>query len=556
MLKASRLLCYSCMLHHAAHLVSTSSVTPSSLILQAVAARAWARRAHISNIRSTARRKLDTSGVWNHGLISSRCPHKPGVTGPPLMQGPVGVRPIDPDTLFEFETNWVDLGEAYSMRCLDLPVESTPSVTSTSQKNVVVPQFPAPASRKSLYQTLLRIASSSSHSMKTAMNYHFHCPKALRSARSYNFLINLAIRHAAFGTAMRLLLAMREERIPPNMETWKLIVRWLVRTGRWDEAQVRVSHITRRLLGRQPESSNQTYPHTIPLPLWLELFGSQKRGALRYHVRSGPTDIARHEKCSPQGSTGMNLRPCPSHISPAAAMFRYQVLMRALPLFTSEIHPRVILILSRTMIGTGYRELAYSMISSYLKNLPSRIRPCHRRTILNIVHLHMYTLPIKQGLSRHFAQRRILFNFLGVCPSIKPSPMSLFLLLGSLRGSRRCGTLALRCLRKFREQWGPHIESGMVRRRVVDLALKEGRLDAAEDILQRERMARRVKRGWKLQTEVLGDPCPRTLFKVQRRRPLRNYFGHEGVENRRWLLLEKKFLRMKERRRPENQPLL
>ncbi|KAI6108399.1 hypothetical protein EDD16DRAFT_1838070 [Pisolithus croceorrhizus] len=367
------------------------------------------------------------------------------------------------------------------------------------------------------------------------MNYHFHCPKAFRSARSYNFLINLAIRHAAFGTAMRLLLAMREELIPPNMETWKLIVRWLVRTGRWDEAQVRVSHITRRLLGRQPETSNQTYPHTIPLPLWLELFGSQKRGALRYYDRRRPSVTVRREKCT---------------------VFRYQVLMRALPLLTSEIHPRVILILSRTMIGTGHRELAYSMISSYLKNLPSRIRPSHRRTILSIVHLHMCTLPIKQGLSRHFAQRRILFNFLGVCPSIKPSPMSLFLLLGSLRGSRCCGTLALRCLRKFREQWGPHIESGMVRRRVVDLALKEGRLDAAEDILQRERMARRIKRGWKLQTEVFGDPFLRTSLKVQRRRPLRNYFGHEGVENRRWSLLEKKFLRMKERRCKKNQPLL
>ncbi|KAI6162123.1 hypothetical protein EDD17DRAFT_1437178, partial [Pisolithus thermaeus] len=257
--------------------------------------------------------------------------HKAGVTEPPLIQGPVAVRPIDPDTLSAFDTNWTDLGEADSLHCLDFPVESTPSVTSSSRENVLGPQFPAPASQKSLYQNLLRLALSSSHSIKTAMNYHFHCPKAFRSARSYNFLINLAIRHAAFGTAMRLLLTMREELIPPNMETWKLIVRWLVRTGRWDEAQVRVSHVTRRLPGRQPETSNETYPHTIPLPLWLELFGSQKRGALRYYDRRRPSVAARREKCSPQGSMGMNLRPCPSHISPAATIFRYQVLMRALP---------------------------------------------------------------------------------------------------------------------------------------------------------------------------------------------------------------------------------
>ncbi|KAI6047702.1 hypothetical protein EDC04DRAFT_13020 [Pisolithus marmoratus] len=533
------------MLHHAAHLLSASSVTSLSSILQVAAGRAWTRRAHI---RSAARKRVDTSGVYHHSLLSSsRCLHKPEVTKPPLMQGPVGVRSVDPDTLSECDTNWTDPGKADSMDYLDPPVESTPLVTVTSacREDVLVPQFPAPASQKAFYKDLLRVASSSSHSMKTAINYHFNCPKAFRSARSYNFLINLAIRHAAFGTAMRLLLSMREELIRPNMETWKLIVRWLVRTGRWDEARARVSRITRRLLGRQPETGNEMRPHTIPLPLWLELFGSQKHGALRYYHRHRSSAAARHEKCSPQESSGTSLRPCPS---PVAPKFRYQVLMKALPLLTSDIHPRVILTLSRTMIETGHRELAFSMISSYLRNLPSRIRPCHRRTILNIIHLHMCTLPIKQGLSRHFAQRRILFDFLDACPSIKPSSMSLFLLLGSLRGSRRSGTLALQCLRKFRGQWGPHIESGMVRRRVVSLALKEGRLDIAEDILRREKMACRIKRGWRLQIEVWGDPSTRASFKAQRRQPLRSYFGRKGVENRRWSLLEKKILRMKERK--------
>lgn len=544
------------MLHHAAHLVSTPSVTPLSSVLQSAAARAWTRRAHISDIRLTTKKRLDTSGSSHRVLISSsRFLHKPRVTELPPMQGPTGVQSIDPDTLSEHDMNWTDPGKADPMRYLDPPAESTPLVTSTSRENVLIPQFLVPTSQKSLYRNLLRITASNSHSMKTAINYHFRYPKAFRSARSYNFLINLAIRHAAFGTAMRLLLSMREELIPANMETWKLIVRWLVRTGRWDEARERVSRVSRRLLGRQP-TVKQSHLHTIPLPLWLELFGSQKHGALRYYDRRRVSAAVRYEKCGSRGPSRINLRPCPSHISPVAAMFHYQVLMKALPLLTSEIRPRIILILSRIMIETGHRQLAFSMASSYLKNLPLRIRPCHRRTILNIIHLHMCTLPIKHGLSRHFTQRRILFDFLGVCPSVKPSPMSLFLLLGSLRGSRRCGTLALQCLRKFRQQWGPHIESGMVRRRVVSLALKEGRLDIAEDILRREKTARMIKHGWRLQVEVFGDPPSRSSYKAQRRWPLRSYFSREGVENRRWSLLEKKFLRMKERSDSQKQPLL
>ncbi|KAL4070877.1 hypothetical protein J3A83DRAFT_4094336 [Scleroderma citrinum] len=359
------------------------------------------------------------------------------------------------------------------------------------------------------------------------VNYHFHYPKPFRSTHSYNLLINLAIRHAALGTAIRLILAMREEAIPPNMETWKLIVRWLVRTGRWHEAWRRVSSIARRHAADQTDMTKQSPIHSIPLPLWLELCGSQKRGALR-----------RRDRPRTKGVIGT---------SPALAMFCSREYMERFPSFVSpELHPRAVLILARTVISAGYPDVASAMTSSYLESLPRHIRRYHRHAVLNLVHLQMCTLPEKRGLSRHFAQRRVLSDFLDVHRSVRPSPITLFLLLGSLRACRRCGTLALRCLQKFRKQWGPRIESTMVRRRVASLALKEGRLDIVENMFQAEKMVRRIRRGWRLQVEVVGDHFPQRTSKLLRRR--RHRLNCVGAENRKWALLEKKLQRMRERR--------
>ncbi|KAJ7293500.1 hypothetical protein C8J57DRAFT_1269195 [Mycena rebaudengoi] len=101
-------------------------------------------------------------------------------------------------------------------------------------------------SRNSLYKNLLRLLStpSSSSVLPTLLDYHEMHP-GLRSARSYNLLIWLAIRHAAFGTVQALLSGMTADGIAGNFETHKLKIRWFVTVGQ---------------------------PKPIPLPLWLEFF--------------------------------------------------------------------------------------------------------------------------------------------------------------------------------------------------------------------------------------------------------------------------------------------
>ncbi|KAF8560290.1 hypothetical protein OG21DRAFT_1390372, partial [Imleria badia] len=287
----------------------------------------------------------------------------------------------------------------------------------------------------------------------------------LHSAKSFNLLISLALRNASFASVHRLFTAMQAESIPPNMETWKLHIRWFVRTGKWNDAWKRVLEITQKqnLATKSPRDP-------IPLPLWLELFGSQKRGALRH----------------------WRLMPRPCQRPRAVELSRYRALMQVSPLLTSsdqvQILPRTIHIITQIMYQVGQRQLALSTALSYLESLPPRLRRCDRRRVLDLVnfHLSMASRHRKQGLKQHFIQRRILQKFLHARPDLAPSSTTLFLLLGALRGCRRSGTLAMQCLHLFEKRWGSRVQSRSIRRRVASLALKEGRLDIVEAMTRLE----------------------------------------------------------------------
>ncbi|KAG6381109.1 hypothetical protein JVT61DRAFT_5507 [Boletus reticuloceps] len=405
--------------------------------------------------------------------------------------------------------------------------------------------MPFPTSPQSLYHNLLSITS-----IPSAIDYYFDSPRALHSTRSFNLLISLALRSASFASARRLFTAMQAESIPPNMETWKLHVRWFVRTGKWNDAWKRALEI----------SGNSNKP--IPLPLWLELFGSQKRGALRHwvitdrkpNVQAGPAAYSGHdihldaglengeqsrmkddENSTPCFRKRLVPRPCQSFY--AVQLSRYRALMQVSPLLTPsdqvQILPRTVLIITQIMYQVGQSSLALSTALSYLESLPPRIRRCDRRRILDLVnsHLSMATRHRKQGLKQHFAQRRILWKFLHARPDLAPSSTTLFLLLGSLRGCRRSGTLAMQCLQLFEKRWGPHVQSSLVRRRVASLALKEGRLDIVAAMIRLESRCR-----------AFTDALPRTVY-TSRRGPWRTLFSRRGAENRRWHIIVERYRR-------------
>lgn len=418
-----------------------------------------------------------------------------------------------------------------------------------------------PRSPHSLYRSLLFITSNPPVSISKAVDYYFDSPSALHSTKSFNLLISLALRDASFASVRRLFTAMQAESVPPNMETWKLHVRWFVRTGKWNDAWKRVLEITQK-----QNVATKSPSDPIPLPLWLELFGSQKRGALRHWVitdrkpsmqagsaahwglasavlGAGPkggkdfrvAGVEDDEKAPPLLRKRLMPRPC--HRPYAVELSRYRALMQVSPLLTSsnqvQILPRTIHIITRIMYQVGQSHLALSTALSYLESLPPRLRRCDRRRVLDLVnvHLSMATQHHKQGLKQHFTQRRILQKFLRARPDLAPSSTTLFLLLGPLRGCRRSGTLAMQCLHLFEKRWGPRVQSRSVRRRVASLALKEGRLDVVEAMTRLESRCRAFK-----------GALPRTVYS-SRRRPWRTLFSRQGAENWRWHLIKDKYRR-------------
>ncbi|KAG1864282.1 hypothetical protein DFJ58DRAFT_680710 [Suillus subalutaceus] len=518
------------MLHHASRLLKCSYIPPDatssfSAILQSAAARAWTRRTkyHGSLLPDEKRAGMSRKSRSDESFL--RQPQTP-------RRGQC-VIPIDPNSISTREASWKDSGRAEPVYIPNPPSESATFVSVHSLTAAPIPHLPIPTSCEMFYQNLLDMHNYSHSSLTALVNYHFSNPRdtrLLRSTRSFNFLVSLALRQAAFGTAARLLNAMKAESVRPNLETWKLTVRWLVRTGRWDEALRRVERVMKR--EEWPEELGLRCGHQggLPLPLWMEFFGSLKRGALRRWVkipqrRGEPGWKSASFRCVVLQS---------STVSGPVQVARYHSLMNMFPLASpeySQLPPRAVFFIAEAMIQLGDRVKALESTSLYFQTLPRRLNRRQQHAVLDIIHLHIRAVTEKSGLARHFAQRRVISHLLSAHPGIRPSSKTLFLTLASLRSCKQCGTLAMKCLKVFRTRWGPRTESSVVRRRIATLSIKEGRLDIAAVMLESERTLYLQKQLWRTQRDITGGPSPRAFTRLLRR-PTGKIFHGRGAENR------------------------
>ena len=574
--RCSKTRSYSCMHHHALLSVPrritrslSTKLPPSSLALNPEDHNPSDRQPSSFTSRPAVSPQRCSSAFGNPEILSGRTAKiaaNPAARKARISE-PVGARPIKLKALSVDDFDRRDPGRVGDVVWSDPPLDAG-TLVAIPPETLPAPTMPFPTSPQSLYRNLLFITSNPPCSISEAIDYYFVWPKALHSTKSFNLLISLSLRSASFASVGRLFSVMRAESIPPNMETWKLHIRWFVRTGNWNDAWKRVLEIT----GKH-NAATKLPINSIPLPLWLELFGSQKRGALRHwvitdkkpYVQAGPAadwshtpntrpyagyfdarledgkkfrvDAGVEDAESPTPLLRKRLMPRPCQRPYAVELSRYRALMQVSPLLTSsdqvQILPRTILIVTQIMYQVGQRSLALSTALSYLESLPPRLRRCDRRRVLDLVnfHLSMVARHRKPCLKQHFTQRRILWKFLHARPDLTPSSATLFLLLGPLRGCRRSGTLAMRCLHLFGKRWGPRVQSRLVRRRVASLALKEGRLDIVAAMARSE---------WRCR--VFDDTFPRTVH-TSRRRPWRTLFSRRGAENRRWRLIEEKYRR-------------
>ncbi|KAI0304807.1 hypothetical protein BC826DRAFT_978320 [Russula brevipes] len=323
-----------------------------------------------------------------------------------------------------------------------------------------------------LSQRLRQLFMSSPHaSIQSLMSYHSTFPD-LQTSRSYNFLLWLAIRRSAFGTAHALVKSMHASRIPEDQTTWQLCVRLLVREGRWPDAYSLVMNLPRNR-PRAPFVSDG-----IPVVVWAELFGTLKHRAFR-----GPQHIR---------DPGMH--------TPA----RYRHVMRQLPKLGVSPMDRppsqVVYASVAALLRMQEREAAQQVTTQFLSVDPKGLG-------LRLVHLHVAAEPGRHSLATFYHALRDLQGFRVVCPALEPNSTTLFLLLGHLKRAKQCGIIGHKLVRGFCRRWGNSVISPGVERRLLALAVKEKRVELIRRWMTCVKTRR--KSGWSVEGGVVDGAVPR-----------------------------------------------
>ncbi|KAF8640618.1 hypothetical protein AX17_000279 [Amanita inopinata Kibby_2008] len=550
-----------CMHHRVLHILPTSLAF--NVALQAAASRAWARCA-LTRVNSlhgpkTVKKRhevLKNALSVSHSSRSARLHTRVASAG--LVEHPLTSRQppapcrlidIDPNDLREEDIRFIDTGRSDGSDILrgHFSYDRTFPVTVVGPDTLPIrgtSLLPSPRSKNSLYQNLLYLLMHGNprHCLPALIDYHDLHPN-LRSTRSYNLLIGLAIRHASVGILQWLFKSMEIDGISANLETRKLRVRWLVQSDQWDRAFELVYGF--RIYNQIEQCTLDTeFPRlpspqlNVPIPLWLELFLPIKRGFADCRWKRQSDCCADDDSSyTPADSPTNEPHDIVTHV------FRYQVLMEnrpsGFPEKLSDMDPRTVYHVLQLLLRTQDKTAALSLTKLYLVSLPQRLSRQRAQSCLDIIHLHLAIGTSSNGLSCFFEVHRTLVSLLKLHPSLRPTCTTVLLLLAPLRRAKRCGTIAWKLLERYKSQWGAEVEDRRVRRRVAMLAMKEGRTDIVDKVLVCEGHFEIARRAWKIEGQVLGGK-ERSSYKTLCRAPERKVFRRNGKEQCHWQRLKRR----------------
>lgn len=444
---------------------------------------------------------------------------------------------IDPDDLSNEEIHFADPGRAqigdttWKDYSIDITIPGVAVGRPERRDALLLP----PKSKNALYQNLLYLITHHDvlPSLPALIDYHDMYPKS-QSARSYNLLIGLALRHTNYGSAQWLLRSMKVNGVHPNLETSKHRVRWLVQTGCSREAFKFVKSLSSDNESHAGSDKQQLRRQQKKiLPVWLELFRPVKGRSIH--------KATSEERRNKNQSSRKSLPPAAtSHILRCPQLLELKSLITSETL--SEMSPGLAYHMIRFLLQVGDTSAARSMTNTYLSNLPRRLPRHLARSCLHIAHLHLtHDCSTNKGLARFFEIRRTLVDILKQHNGIRPTSTTLLLLLAPLRRAKRCGTIAWKVLNSFKPQIRRKIVDSRVRRRVIMLADKEGRTDIIEKIRPYERSFRLARYLWRMERDVLGgrklSPYKRLLRSSQGM-----VFRQNGKDLHAWHLLRRRTL--------------
>lgn len=451
------------------------------------------------------------------------------------------VQPIQADHLSYSDIDIIDPGRCSQIETeLDLTADALPTIDSRPIQPFLLPQLRIPTSRNALYDNIIALMArnrTTPSSLQTLVFYHsHHLCRAFQSARSFNLLVSLAIRHTAYGTAKNLLSQM-QDCIPCNLETWKLKVRLMIRTGKWDLAWRSIVDSMQDERWRQQMGLTSRQGDGMPLAIWLEFLTNMKKGAIRQWTESGM-------RLSGYGDEAKDVRSLETK--------RLNLLMKFSPSLTANEYTRMparaVFFIVWNMLRAGHIADAQDMTKSYLGGLPPELSPKDVRESLDIIHLHIPWGSNKaRPLQEHYHARRVVESFLDMHKHVKPDANTLFLLLRSLRRTTYSGTLAKQTANAFARKWGLRVGSERVRRRIATFAIKEGNVRLAENELCQQRQSHLQHSTYATQTDASGS-APETMYRDVIRPPLRKTYTRGIMEVQRWRLIERKVQHMKPKR--------
>jgi len=386
---------------------------------------------------------------------------------------------------------------------------------------------PWPTSPEDLHRKLVHFQTlSPPPSLEWLIRYHAKF-RQHHSTATFNVLLRLAIRMARRKTAESLFIQMEKEAISPSLLTRRLRVRFLVRLEEgWERAWAEQTDLAREQGKR------------LPLAVWVEFFGTEKRGAVRKWQRND--DLEEYV-----------LKPV-KPVDPGTLQSRYRRLIQGMPSLTPRELARIPTAVVYNTVGNlilmDQLELAFKVTESFFLELSDRLEPTLRDRCLAIIHLHL--TPSLRGLGGHFALRRLVYRFLSMHHGLQPNATTLYLLMRPLLRTRGGGSVAEGLVKTFVRRWGPSIVDDRVRRRLAVLLCQQGQLSRVADIARVQAIVERAR--IELATERQVSSRPARVRKLPA--PGLFVFRRRNVERWRWRLLRRRLRRKTLQRRASRAP--
>jgi len=343
---------------------------------------------------------------------------------------------------------------------------------------------------------------------------------SLHSTKTFNYLIQHAIRHTDYTTANKLLQRMLQEGLCFDTETRTLRIRLMVRKG----DRIRALKMIKRDMSNGLEVSPE---------LWIELLGYIRP------VRAGNGDVDENTS-KRDGKVGeINLpedgwREWKEHLLESLSK-------TCLHIQSTRVLDRFAFTAVQHLLRESETHAAQMLTKQWLSRIPPRPNQTRTQRCLDVLHLHLAHSAM--GVKGHIVAREFVKEFLQLCPGVKPNSSTLFLLLRSLKRTCVNGTaVALSSVDTFEKKWGSTMVDRRVRRRVVAIALKEGKFSVARQWLAVEERLSRANDSEVIERQVAGAQQSKIPGKY-RKLPMRRYMLGQDAENRKWIWVKRRYAR-------------